>query len=286
MQGVYFLPEVDPDHGARWPHSGQGGAFRQVGPTKIAVFTVVNALGTVVDRSGRVVRCRRSSDRIPCPAIEEMLRDRLARQAASGGDGAAGPGKGPSGNTTISLVVTNQKLPYWALQRLAVQVHSSMARAIQPIATEEDGDVLYAVTTDEIENPALQPIDLTTIASEVAWDAILASVPELPAPPARTAGSARSLGGLPGEYLFPGGGKFTVATAGQGLEATFTGNGRIYFTAGRRYPLVPAGDDLFVVDGPGDDVIRFDRQGGRVIGLTLNPGRWGEAARRSGAIPQ
>ena len=38
--------------------SGQGGAFRQVGQTKIAVFTVVNAAGLVVDRSGQIVRCR------------------------------------------------------------------------------------------------------------------------------------------------------------------------------------------------------------------------------------
>ena len=35
---------------------GQGGAFRQVGATKVAVFTVVNAVGAIVDREGRVVR--------------------------------------------------------------------------------------------------------------------------------------------------------------------------------------------------------------------------------------
>ena len=32
--------------------SGQGGAFRIVGPTRIAVFTVVNAFGAIVDRQG------------------------------------------------------------------------------------------------------------------------------------------------------------------------------------------------------------------------------------------
>ncbi len=54
MQGAYFHRRGD---WARWPRSGQGGAFRQVGETKVAVFTVVNAYGTVVDRAGRVVRC-------------------------------------------------------------------------------------------------------------------------------------------------------------------------------------------------------------------------------------
>src|SRR4051794_25590919 len=35
---------------------GQGAAFRQAGATKVAVFTVVNAVGAIVDREGRVVR--------------------------------------------------------------------------------------------------------------------------------------------------------------------------------------------------------------------------------------
>ncbi len=38
-------------------HSGQGGAYRQVGPVKIAAFTVVNAFGVVTDREGKVVAC-------------------------------------------------------------------------------------------------------------------------------------------------------------------------------------------------------------------------------------
>ena len=36
--------------------SGQGGAVRAIGETRVAVFTVVNAVGAVVDRAGNVVR--------------------------------------------------------------------------------------------------------------------------------------------------------------------------------------------------------------------------------------
>ena len=36
--------------------AGQGGAYRQVGSTKVAVFTVVNAIGAIFDRDGAVVR--------------------------------------------------------------------------------------------------------------------------------------------------------------------------------------------------------------------------------------
>ncbi len=38
-------------------YSGQGAAFAQFGPTKVLVFTVVNSLGTIVDRRGQVMRC-------------------------------------------------------------------------------------------------------------------------------------------------------------------------------------------------------------------------------------
>ena len=282
MQGVFYLGGPKADAYAAWSHSGQGGAFRQSGPTKVGVFTVVNALGAVVDRDGRVARCRRNGQRGPCPQIAAMIRNHVDRTAKAGDGDGGGAAPGPTSNTTITLVVTNQKLPFWALQRLAVQVHGSMARAIHPFATEEDGDVLYAVTTDEVDNPSLAPIELGALASEVAWDAVLASAPELPGPvsttPARlTAGGAAELAG---SFEFPGGGVLTVSVDSAGPSAVFTGRGRIYFDEGRRYRLAPIGPDLVLVDAPAEDVIRFDREEGRVVGLTINPGPWNQRARR------
>jgi 6-aminohexanoate-oligomer endohydrolase len=80
------------------------------------------------------------------------------------------------GNTILTLVATNQVLDRRALQQLARQVHASMARAIQPFHTLYDGDVLYAVTTGEIENADLDPVALGVLASELAWDAVLSVV--------------------------------------------------------------------------------------------------------------
>src|SRR5216117_1737137 len=48
-------------HGETAEPSGQGGAFRVVGKTRIAVFTVVNAYGAIVDRAGTVVRGNREA---------------------------------------------------------------------------------------------------------------------------------------------------------------------------------------------------------------------------------
>jgi L-aminopeptidase/D-esterase-like protein len=48
-----------------------------------------------------------------------------------------------------------------------------MARAIQPFQTVWDGDTLYAVTTNEVENPGLNEVALAVAGSETVWDAVL-----------------------------------------------------------------------------------------------------------------
>ncbi len=147
--------------------AGQGGAFRQVGETKIAVFAVVNAIGAIVDREGSVVRGhydRSTGLRRPLvPGVEERLaQDRSVRP--------------PPGNTTLTVVVTNLRLDGRQLRTVGRQVHASMARAIQPFHALEDGDVLFAVAIGEVESdPLLDTTALGVVASELAWDAVLRS---------------------------------------------------------------------------------------------------------------
>jgi 6-aminohexanoate-oligomer endohydrolase len=145
--------------------AGQGAAFRQIGETKIAVFTVVNAVGAIVDRAGDVVRGhydRASGLRRPLVAgIEERLSAGL-------------PVRPPPGNTTLTVVATNLALDGRQLRTLGRQVHASMARAIQPFHALEDGDVLFAVSTNDVErDPLLDTTALGVVASEIAWDAVL-----------------------------------------------------------------------------------------------------------------
>jgi hypothetical protein len=170
MQGSYFGCDA---------HSGQGGAFRQLGATKIAAFLVVNAFGAVTDRDGRLVSCNRPKSWGNLTMTSELLQHLPASLKADWDASAAASERDAPGtrNTTISLIVTNQKLEYAGLQRLAIQVHTSMARAIQPFSTESDGDTLYAASTQEVDNNDLSPVTLATIAGETMWDAVLASVP-------------------------------------------------------------------------------------------------------------
>jgi 6-aminohexanoate-oligomer endohydrolase len=271
MQGAYYMRGKSADRFADWSHSGQGGAFRTIGPTKIGVFTVVNALGTIVDRNGRVVRCHRNIPDVKCPSIADKLK---AFAPISGAVDRSG--NGPTGNTTLTLVVTNQKMPFWALQRLATQVHGSMSRAIQPFATADDGDVLYAVTTDEVTNDSLSAMDLSVLASELAWDAVLSSVPELPVAPAPIAPqpSVDQLRKYAGTYELPVGNLFIVSVEAGALTAVLQGNGRIFFDKDRKYRLIAAKDGLFIIDSSARDVVRFDESDGRLTGLTINPGPW------------
>jgi 6-aminohexanoate-oligomer endohydrolase len=147
--------------------SGQGAAIRALGPTRVAVFTVVNAVGAVVDRQGQVVRGHLDAATGARRALVEGVEERVA---------LGRPVHPLPGNTTLTVVVTNQTLDRRVLQQLGRQVHASLARAIQPFHALVDGDVLYAVSTGEVGNPALDSIGLGVVASELAWDAVLRAV--------------------------------------------------------------------------------------------------------------
>jgi L-aminopeptidase/D-esterase-like protein len=132
--------------------SGQGAASWTNGSTAILVVTVVNAVGSIIGRDG-------------VAALGPDPIDRLV--SAEQRDGT---------NTTLTAVITNARLDGRALGQLARQVHTSMARAIQPFHTSTDGDVLWAMTTGASDETTSGDM-LAWRASETAWDAVL-SIPE------------------------------------------------------------------------------------------------------------
>ncbi|MEW1840375.1 P1 family peptidase [Nonomuraea angiospora] len=145
--------------------AGQGAAFGTFGEAKVLVATVVNAVGAVVDRQGGIVRGNYHAE-------DGARRHPGADYAAMVGD----PAPAVMGNTTLTVMVTNVKLTDVELLQVGRQVHSSMHRGIQPFHTMNDGDVLFALTTDEVDLVSVKPTGLGTLASELAWDAILSAV--------------------------------------------------------------------------------------------------------------
>jgi L-aminopeptidase/D-esterase-like protein len=145
---------------------GQGAAVRSVGTARILAVVVLNALGAIVGRDGRVVRGHLD----PVSGRRWPLGDWIE----TGGAASA-----PNGNTTLTFVATNQKIAPYALRQFARQVHASMGRAIQPFHTPFDGDVLFAVTTGGVEEPRLaDPAALGALAAEACWDAVIDAVAE------------------------------------------------------------------------------------------------------------
>ena len=255
-------------------HSGQGGAFRQIGQTKIAAFVVVNALGVVTDREGRIVRCHRDA------AWGDIVNtsDLLAHVAAH----AQPPPAGTSQHTNVSLIVTNRLLSWAALQRLAVQVHTSMGRGIQPIATAEDGDTLYAVSTQEVSEDAALPLDeLYIAASEAMWDAILASVPDEPEfhPPTGVSVPAEQLGPLTGDYRFGRNALLHVWVQDGQLMARLIG--QQFLELGPQPTVLHATSPHdFYLESRFHTRVSFAIADGQAKGATINPGRWAQHGER------
>ena len=157
--GKLFTPPL------QYEPAGQGAAFAQVGATKLALFTVVNAVGSIRDRDGRIVRGGLN----PQTGEREAYLPR-AQAHASTLPIAPAP---PPGNTTLTVLVTNRKLGAWELRQLARQVHGSMARAIDPFHTATDGDILFAAATGDVTAAEPSPQVMGLIASDLAWDAVL-----------------------------------------------------------------------------------------------------------------
>lgn len=251
-------------------YSGQGGAFRQIGETKIATFTIVNALGAVTDREGRIVRCHRDPAWGNVVFTSELLAHVSAHPAALP--------SGPSSHTTISLVVTNRQMTVAELQRLAVVVHTSMARGIQPYSTPWDGDTLYAVSTQEVagDDKSLSMDGLDIAASEAMWDAILASVPDAPAfnPSAAVAVPTERLQALAGRYRFSRDAVIEISI--QNGKAMLRALGQSYLDLkSEPVALTPMSPTEFYVESRYGTRMAFTLGAeGKATAATINPGRW------------
>lgn len=151
--------------------AGQGAAFQDENGVKIFACVILNAVGVVYDRQGNVV--------LGDMEVESRARSNLNTRLERG----IGSGQGmqyhdlPTGNTTLTVVVTNQTIWGFNLLQQARQVHSSMARAIQPFHTPTDGDVLWMVSTSEAELTEVSLTDFGIMASDVVWDAVLEARP-------------------------------------------------------------------------------------------------------------
>ena len=92
---------------------------------------------------------------------------------------------GPRENTTIALVATDATLTKAQANRVATMAHDGLARAIYPVHTPMDGDLVFAASTGKrpLANPAYALAELGAIAANVLARAVARAVYEATALP-------------------------------------------------------------------------------------------------------
>lgn len=143
------------------PGAGAGGG---PGPV-VAALAVVNAVGSAVDpRTGRLLGPGPDLDVGPA-ALAEL------RALAVPGPPAAGTA------TTLAVVATDLTLDKAGCGRLATMGHDGMARALSPVHTAMDGDVVFGLSTAARPAPELpELVALHAAAAEVVARAIANAV--------------------------------------------------------------------------------------------------------------
>jgi L-aminopeptidase/D-esterase-like protein len=114
---------------------GLGSAGGRHGAYSVGALVVVNAIGNVLDREGRVVAGARADGGGWIDA------SRFIRE------GKAHPEARPGTNTTLAVVATDAPFSRGELARVVRVAATALPRRIDPVNTPFDGDTVFALTT-------------------------------------------------------------------------------------------------------------------------------------------
>jgi L-aminopeptidase/D-esterase-like protein len=149
---------------------GVGVANLVSGELIVACVAVVNAVGDVLGSDGSILAGARSNT--GRWLVEEDPRRNLFRGKVV-----------PRTNTTLAVVMTNARLSKIETNRVAQRGHDGMARAVKPVHTSFDGDLVFALASGIVE----ASVDLV---AEMGADAIAEAIRS-------GVRSATTLGGVP-----------------------------------------------------------------------------------------
>ncbi len=152
--------------------SGIGSAsLRLANGFTVGAIVAVNALGDVYE-GGRIIAGMLATDTttatdrataaadgtapLPSDGAAPLFADSSRCLLAMGAGIAAGqPSNAPAfgGNTTIGIIACNGSFTKVQCNKIAAMGHNGMARAIRPIHTTMDGDMLFALATGDMAVP-------------------------------------------------------------------------------------------------------------------------------------
>lgn len=124
----------------------------------VGALAVVNALGDVLDGSGRILAGARNDDGTFLDTAKHLRQQRLEGEFGS--------------NTTLAVVATDAPLSQVDLGRVARVASTALARRISPVNTPFDGDVTFSLSTaDRVESPSSAEIMALGVAARDALEA-------------------------------------------------------------------------------------------------------------------
>jgi L-aminopeptidase/D-esterase-like protein len=157
-------------------------AVRLPGGLVVAALVAVNAYGDVIDpATGQVVAGARGTDGKLLDA-RKLLRQETVREPRAGE------------NTTIGVVATNARITKVQAQKVAQMAHDGYARAIAPVHTPGDGDIIFSLATGTWDGTANYGT-IGALAAEVMAEAIVRAAVQ--AASSNGVPSARDLGTVP-----------------------------------------------------------------------------------------
>lgn len=148
------------------------------GGVKVSALAVVNSFGDVRDpATGKILAGARVSENSTEFADTVAQMKRGVVRSAFGSPAAA------LSSTTLAVVATNAAFDRQEMTRIAAMAQNGLARALAPVHTLFDGDVVFALSLGE------KKADLNTVGTAAA-EAVAAAI-------VRAVQTARSLGGVP-----------------------------------------------------------------------------------------
>jgi L-aminopeptidase/D-esterase-like protein len=160
-------------------------AVKAFGRVTVGAIIVTNAVGNIFNpETGKTIAGTRKDERKDAPFLEmdSMVSSYLRAPKRQ---------KRKTRATTIGLVVTNLALDHEQTYKVAQMAHDGLARAIRPVHMTTDGDLIFAISTGEIEadfeHDYLAVDVVGAAAAQQVTRAVLSAVR-----------NAKPLGGIPG----------------------------------------------------------------------------------------
>ena len=155
-------------------HSSPGGigfASVRIGAREVAAIAAVNAFGDVTGDDGAILAGARVSSGAWAGTSARLLNGDLD------GSPLAAPAGGAAGsNTTLICVLTDLPFDSGSLRRVAIEAHDGISRAVRPVHTLVDGDVVFAIAPEGSPPDLLTRLRVGAAAAEATARAIRRAV--------------------------------------------------------------------------------------------------------------